>query len=55
MVQDGETGWLCGAGDAAGLARLLQQVIAQPEASWRLAEAGRRPGGGALRLRAPTC
>ena len=41
VVEDGETGWLCGAGDAAGLARLLQQVIAQPEASRRLAEAGR--------------
>jgi len=41
VVQDGETGWLCAAGDAAGLARLLRQVIAQPEASGRLAEAGR--------------
>ena len=33
VVQDGETGWLCGAGDAAGLARLLQQVTDQPEVS----------------------
>jgi len=41
VVQDGETGWLCGAGDAAGLARRLQQVIAQPEASGRLAGTGR--------------
>jgi glycosyltransferase involved in cell wall biosynthesis len=41
VVQDGETGWLCGAGDSAGLARLLTQAIAQPEASGRLAEAGR--------------
>ncbi len=41
VVQDGETGWLCSAGDADGLARLLHQVIAQPEASRRLAEAGR--------------
>jgi glycosyltransferase involved in cell wall biosynthesis len=41
VVQDGETGWLCGAGDAAGLARLLQRVTDQPEISARLAEAGR--------------
>jgi glycosyltransferase involved in cell wall biosynthesis len=41
VVQDGETGRLCGPGDAAGLARLLQQVIAEPEASRRMAEAGR--------------
>jgi glycosyltransferase involved in cell wall biosynthesis len=41
VVQDGETGWLCGPGDAAALARLLHQVIAQPETSGRLAEAGR--------------
>jgi glycosyltransferase involved in cell wall biosynthesis len=41
VVQDGETGWLCGGGDAAELARLLRQVIAQPEASRHLAEVGR--------------
>jgi glycosyltransferase involved in cell wall biosynthesis len=41
VVQDGETGWLCSAGEPGGLARLLTQVIAQPEASGRLAEAGR--------------
>jgi glycosyltransferase involved in cell wall biosynthesis len=41
VVQDGETGWLCGPGDPEGLARLLRQVIAQPEASGRLAGAGR--------------
>jgi glycosyltransferase involved in cell wall biosynthesis len=41
VVQDGESGWLCGPGDVAGLARLLQRVIVQPEASGRLAEAGR--------------
>ncbi len=41
VVQDGETGWLCGPGDAAGLARLLQQVIAEPEISRRMAEVGR--------------
>ena len=41
VVQDGETGWLCAPGDAAGLARRLQQAIAEPEASGRLAEAGR--------------
>jgi len=41
VVQDGETGWLCGPGDSAGLARLMQQVISEPEASGRMAEAGR--------------
>ena len=41
VVQDGETGWLCGRGDSAGLARLMQQVISEPEASGRMAEAGR--------------
>jgi glycosyltransferase involved in cell wall biosynthesis len=41
VVQHGETGWLCAPGDAAGLARLLQQVIADPETSGRMAEAGR--------------
>ena len=41
VVQHGETGWLCGPGDSAGLARLMQQVISEPEASGRMAEAGR--------------
>ena len=41
VVQNGETGWLCGPGDPDALARLLRRVIAQPEPSGRLAEAGR--------------
>ena len=41
VVQDGETGWLCGTGDSAGLARLMRQVISEPETAARLAEAGR--------------
>jgi glycosyltransferase involved in cell wall biosynthesis len=41
VVQDGETGWLCGPGDAVGLARLLQKVVSEPETSGRMAEAGR--------------
>ena len=30
VVQDRETGWLCGPGDPASLARLLQQVVTEP-------------------------
>jgi len=41
VVQHDETGWLCGPGDVAALARLLQQSINEPEASGRMAEAGR--------------
>jgi glycosyltransferase involved in cell wall biosynthesis len=41
VVQDGETGWLCGPADAVGLARLLRQVISEPEIAADMAEAGR--------------
>lgn len=42
VVQDGETGWLCRAGDATGLAELLQRAIAEPEVAMRLALEGRK-------------
>ena len=41
VLQDGETGWLCSPGDSGGLARLMRQVISEPETAARMAEAGR--------------
>jgi glycosyltransferase involved in cell wall biosynthesis len=41
VVQDGETGWLCGPGDPVALARLLKRAIAERETATRLASAGR--------------
>jgi glycosyltransferase involved in cell wall biosynthesis len=42
VVQDGETGWLCGAGDPAALAGLVQRALSEPEVAGRLAAEGRR-------------
>lgn len=42
VVQDGETGWLCAAGDPGSLAALLQRALADPQVSARMAHEGRR-------------
>jgi glycosyltransferase involved in cell wall biosynthesis len=42
VVQDTETGWLCRAGDADGLALLLGRVLAQPRVAQLMAQEGRR-------------
>jgi glycosyltransferase involved in cell wall biosynthesis len=42
VVQDGETGWLCGPGDPEALARLLRRAVSESQLATRLAEEGRR-------------
>jgi glycosyltransferase involved in cell wall biosynthesis len=41
-VADGETGWLVGVGDAPGLAHMLQEALALPDACFERGRAGRR-------------
>ena len=41
VVQDGETGWLCPAGDAPALARLVARALAEPVLAAGLAREGR--------------
>jgi glycosyltransferase involved in cell wall biosynthesis len=42
VVQDGETGWLCPAGDASALGQLLAQALKSPETAERMAREGRQ-------------
>ena len=42
VVQDGETGWLCPAGDAVALGQLLARAMSEPETAERMANEGRR-------------
>ncbi len=42
VVQDGDTGWLCRAGDPGGLSQLLRRAISEPVVATRLAHEGRR-------------
>jgi glycosyltransferase involved in cell wall biosynthesis len=42
VIQHDETGWLCRAGDAPALARLVERALAEPVVAARLAREGRR-------------
>ena len=42
VVQDGETGWLCPAGDAVALGQLLKRALDDPATADRMAQEGRR-------------
>jgi glycosyltransferase involved in cell wall biosynthesis len=42
VVQDGETGWLCPAGDAVALGQLLARALNDPATADRMAKEGRR-------------
>jgi glycosyltransferase involved in cell wall biosynthesis len=42
VVQDGETGWLCPAGDAVALGQLLTRALNNPATAYNMAHEGRR-------------